>query len=105
MEQEKTFVPVIVSDGGAGLAIGAQVREEIVRAERLSCSHGSNATSNVQLFGDNVFPDSVDGLHILLIARKSRHVGHSAIKIAGTDSMTDRFFLIGRFDVRLVVLV
>ena len=93
VEQELPVVPVNVADLGAGFAVGGHVRQFVVVAEPLAVAACADSACYVELLGDDVLPDPVDGFGELGVAHQRGDVGHARIHIDRADGVPDGFVL------------
>ena len=105
MQQEQAVVDIHITDGCTRLAIGAHVRQLVVRAKSLAIAGRPNAARDIHLLLNNVLPDAVDGMNISRVARQGSHIGHSRIHIGGPDCVAHGLVLLHHGFVRLTVTV
>ena len=104
MEQEQAIVDIYITNGGACLAICRHIWQFIVLAEGLSGGCRTNTSSDVHLLAHNVFPYTVDGLDVRLVASKGSHISHTGIHICGTHGVSHSLILLKHWQVTLTVL-
>ena len=105
MQQEQAVVHIHIADGGTGLAVGTHVRQFVVGTEGLAVVGGSDTTGDVELLRDDVVPDGIDGLDVVLIACEGSHISHTSIHIGRTYGVTYGLVLFddGLVSLRIVV--
>ncbi len=99
------MIDVDITYGGTRLAIGRHVGQLVVPREGLAIGSGSDAARDVELLGDDVAPDGIDGPDVGLVARKCRHVCHAGIHVGGADGVPHGFVLLHDGLVGLRILV
>ena len=105
MEQEQAVVDIDIADGSTGLAVGAHVGQLVILAESLATGGGTNATGDVELLANNIVPDLVDGVDVVLITRQGSHIGHAGIHIGSTDSVANGLVLLNDGLMALRILI
>ena len=103
MQQEKAIVHIYVTDGCAGFTIGRRIREFVIVAKSFSGVSCADAACDVDLLGDDVIPNLVNGFDIATITCNGRHICHAGIHIGGTDCVPDSFILFYNRFVRLAI--
>ena len=101
MEQEQAVVHVDIADGSTGLTVGTHIGQLVVLAEGLAVGGGANTASDIEFLRDDIVPDGINGLDIVLVASKGSDIGHTGIHIGSTDGVTHSLIL---FDNRLMGL-
>ena len=105
MEQEQSVVNIHITDGGTRLTVGTHIWQFIILAKSLAIRGGADTTGDIEFLCDDVVPDSIDGLDIVLVASKCSHISHTGIHISSTDGMTYGLILLnnGLMSLRVVV--
>ena len=101
MKQEESVVHIHITNGGTGLAVCTHIGQFVVLAEGLAIRSGADTASDIELFGDDIVPDGIDGVNVVLVACESSHIGHAGIHISSTNGVTHGLVL---FDNGLVSL-
>ena len=93
------------TDSGTSLVVSGGVRQLVVGAESLTIVSGTNATCYIHFFGNDIIPNSINGMDIALVASECCHISHTCIHIGSTDSMSYRLFLLQHRQMRLVIRI
>ena len=105
MEQEQSIVHIHVADSRTSLAVGAHVGQFVVGSEGLTVVRGADTASDIEFLGDDIVPDGIDGLDVVLVACECSHISHTGIHIGSTDGVTYGLVLFddGLVSLRVVV--
>ena len=88
------MIPEYIAYSGAGLIVGGLIREFIITAEGLSVMPGADSPGDVDFFGHNIPPYSVDGSDVIRVTGDCRHIGHSRIHVGSANGMAYCFILL-----------
>ena len=105
MEQEQTVVHIDITNGSTGLAVGTHVGQLVVSAKGFTVRGGTDSASDIEFLGDDIVPDGINSLDIILVACEGCHIGHTGIHIGGTHCMADGLILFNDWFVSLRVLM
>ena len=94
-------VPEERGDVGAGLGVGAGVRQAVWRAIALPAAGRADAAGDIELGPDHVGPDLVEGGDVGRVPGQGGDIRRAGVEIAGPDGVADGF---GLLDEGLVVL-
>ncbi|MBA7694615.1 hypothetical protein ES703_103228 [subsurface metagenome] len=77
MQEKKAVVPENIADSRAALIIGCGIWKLVIIPKSLSLVAGTDTSSHIQFFGNNIIPDLVDGLDVCFITCKRCHIRHA----------------------------
>lgn len=103
MQEEHAAVPIYVGDGGAGFSIGRHIGQFVRFAKSFPIAGSTYAAGDVEFFVDDVMPDVVNGVEVLLIAGEGGYICHAGVHISSAYGVANSFVLVSDFFVRLVV--
>ena len=67
VQQKQAMVPEHISDGGAGFIISLQIWQLVIIAKCFAIASCANSSSDVEFFGNDIIPDFIDGMNIIII--------------------------------------
>ena len=105
MKQEEPVVHIHITNGGTGLAVCTHIGQFVVLAEGLAIRSGADTASDIELLGDDIVPDGIDGLDVVFVASEGSHIGHTCIHVGRTNGMAYGLVLFddGLVGLRIVV--
>ena len=105
VKQEESVVHIHITNGGTGLAVCTHIGQFVVLAEGLAIRSGADTASDIELFGDDIVPDGIDGLDIVFVTCEGGYIGHTCIHIGSTNGMSYGFVLLddGLMSLRIVM--